>query len=81
MPPSDQRQGEAPSTALQPFEQVVVVVDPYSTGCLVAKEIAKRGYLLIAVWTNGFSEDMKTHIPTSAGKMVYFAQVDEVGSL
>lgn len=80
MSPSDQRESETPTT-LQAFEQVVVVVDPYSTGCLVAKEIAKRGYLLIALWTKGFSEDMKTHIPISAGKMVYFAQVDEVGSL
>jgi hypothetical protein len=31
--------------------QVVILVDPYSTGCLVGKEIAMRGYELIALWT------------------------------
>ena len=37
----------------------------------------KRGYLLVALWTKGFAEEMKTHVPTSAGRMEYFAQVDE----
>jgi hypothetical protein len=64
----------------QPFEsvpesdyikskKVVVFVDPYSTGCVVAQEMARRGYLLIALWTIGFSDEMKTHIPASCGKM------------
>jgi biotin carboxylase len=79
MPPSEQSESVVPT--LQPYDQVVVVVDPYSTGCLVAKEVAKRGYLLIALWTKGFSEDMKLHVPTSAGKMVYFAQVDQAETL
>jgi biotin carboxylase len=57
------------------------VVDPYSTGCLIAKEVHKRGYLLIALWTKGFSEDMKTHIPMSAGRMEYFAEIDEAETL
>ena len=61
--------------------QVVIVIDPYSTGCLVGKEIAMRGYELIALWTKGFSEDMKTHVPQSCGKMSYLAEVTQVGSL
>jgi biotin carboxylase len=62
-------------------EEVVIIVDPYSTGCLVAKEIAKRGYLLIAMWTQGFSEEMKLHVPTSCGPMHYFAQLTQADTL
>ncbi len=60
-----------------PSSQVVVVVDPYSTGCLIAKEINLRGYPIVALWTKGFSEAMKTHVPQSCGTMNYFASVDE----
>lgn len=60
---------------------IVVVVDPYSTGCLVVQEISKRGYLTIALWTKGFSEEMKTHVPLSCGKISYFAELDEGSSL
>jgi len=59
-------------------EQAVILVDPYSTGCLVGKEIYKRGYALICLWTAGFSEDMKTHVPQSAGVMTYHAEVTEI---
>lgn len=55
----------------------VVLVDPYSTGCIVAQEMAKRGNLLVALWTIGFSNEMKTHIPASCGNMEYFAEVDQ----
>jgi hypothetical protein len=66
-----------------PSKQVVVVVDPYSTGCLVAKEINLRGYPIVALWTKGFSEAMKTHVPQSVGVLNYLASVDEptVGGL
>lgn len=60
-----------------PSTQVVVVVDPYSTGCLVAKEINLRGYPIVALWTKDFSEDMKTHVPQSVGTMNYLASVDQ----
>ena len=43
--------------------KIAIVVDPYSTGCCVAQEIQKRGYLLLALWTIGFSEEMKKHVP------------------
>ena len=63
--------------------QVVVIVDPYSTGCLVGQEIIKRGFSLVALWTKGFSEDMKTHIPTACGVLNYLVEVTEpnVGGL
>lgn len=58
--------------------QIVVLVDPYSTGCLVAQELQKRGYLIVAMWTIGFAEAMKSHVPKSCGKMEYFAQIDQL---
>lgn len=59
-------------------KEVVIVVDPYSTGCLIAKEMNLRGYGILALWTKGFSADMKTHVPQSVGKMNYLAEVDQV---
>lgn len=53
------------------------MVDPYSTGCLVAQEIAKRGFSIMAVWTNGFSMEMRQHIPRSCGPLTYIAEVEE----
>jgi len=64
-------------TTIDASREVVVVTDPYSTGCLICKEIQSRGYRVIALWTKGFSEEMKTHVPLSCGKMNYFAEVDE----
>ena len=43
-------------------KQVVAIVDPYSTGCLVAQEIAKRGYLLVCVYSNLLTDVMKGHV-------------------
>lgn len=62
-------------------KEIAVVVDPYSTGCCVAQEIQKRGYLLVAVWTTGFSEEMKTHVPTSCGRMDYFGEIQQADTL
>lgn len=63
------------------LKRIAVVVDPYSTGCCVAQEIQKRGYLIIAVWTIGFSPEMKTHVPRSCGVMNYFGEIDQAESL
>ena len=68
-------------TTVDASNEVVVIVDPYSTGCLVAEEIGKRGYKLIAMWTKGFSEVMKTHVPISVKELHYHAEVTEVDSL
>jgi len=78
MPPSINPDANSPFLA---DAEVVIIVDPYSTGCLIGKEMAMRGYNLLALWTKGFSPDMKTHVPQSCGTMNYLAQVDEVGDL
>jgi biotin carboxylase len=74
----DDEDNENVSTS--PDDMVVVLVDPYSTGCLIAKEIMKRGYSVIALWTTGFSAEMKTHVPKSAGTVSYHAQIDQNGA-
>eukprot|EP00978_Attheya_sp_CCMP212_P030294 scaffold110777_cov51-Attheya_sp.AAC.1 len=68
-------------TTMDASKEVVIVVDPYSTGCLVAEEIYKRGYKIIAMWTDGFSEAMKTHVPMSVRNLEYYAQVSEASTL
>lgn len=70
-----------PESSYIATKKAVVLVDPYSTGCVVAQEMAKRGYLLIALWTKGFSDEMKTHVPASCGHMDYFAEITEADSL
>lgn len=64
-------------TTMDASKEVVVVVDPYSTGCLIVKEIQSRGYKVIALWTKGFSEEMKKHVPLSCGTMSYHKEVAE----
>lgn len=59
----------------------LLVVDPYSTGCLITKEIENRGYKIIALWTKGFAPEMKLHVPLAAGKMNYLAEVEEGNDL
>jgi len=70
-------------TTVDSSKEVVVIVDPYSTGCCVAQEILKRGYSIICLWTKGFSEDMKKHVPLSCEGITekYFAEVTEVDTL
>jgi hypothetical protein len=36
------------SSSLTTAQSVILIVDPYSTGCLVAMEIIKRGYPIMA---------------------------------
>ena len=60
---------------------LVLMVDPYSTGCLIAQEISRRGYLIAAVWSDGFSPEMKLHIPQSCGKLDWCAEFDEAKTL
>ena len=64
-------------TTVDASKEVVVVVDPYSTGCLIVQEIQSRGYKVIALWTKGFSEEMKKHVPLSCGTMHYHEEVTE----
>lgn len=73
--------GSIPESPYLGKKKIAVVVTPYSTGCMVAQEIQKRGYLLIAVWTIGFAEVMKTHVPKACGRMDYFAEIDQAETL
>lgn len=68
-------------TTVDSSREVVIVVDPYSTGCTIVKEILGRGYKVIALWTKGFSEEMKKHVPLSCGTMNYFEEVTEGDNL
>ena len=68
-------------TTVDASKEVVVMVDPYSTGCCIAQEIQKRGYRIICLWTKGFSEEMKQHVPLSCEGLEYFAQVTEAETL
>ena len=70
-----------PESSYLAKKKAVVLVDPYSTGCIIGQEMAKRGYLLIALWTKGFSDEMKTHVPASCGHMDYFAEIDEADTV
>ena len=70
-----------PESPLLENKKIAVVITPYSTGCMVAQEIQKRGYLLIAVWTIGFAEHMKSHVPKACGRMDYFAEIDQADTL
>lgn len=70
-----------PTTFVDPSTQVVVIVDPYSTGCLIAQEVQKRGYRVLALWTIGFSPVMKTHVPLSCENLTYYAQVEQAATL
>ncbi|KAL7535048.1 hypothetical protein ACHAXR_009051 [Thalassiosira sp. AJA248-18] len=68
-------------TTLDASKEVVVVTDPYSTGCLVVNEMISRGYQVIALWTQGFADEMKGHIPMAAGEMKYYAEITECHNL
>lgn len=78
MPPQQQQHpADIPEEAMG----LVIVVDPYSTGCLIAQEISKRGCLIAALWSEGFSQDMKLHIPQSCGALNWCAEFDEAKTL
>ena len=84
MPPqniTDEDDIQEDSPYLAQKRNIAVFVDPYSTGCIVAQEMQKRGYLIIALWTIGFAENMKSHVPRTCGRMDYFAQVDQQPTL
>ena len=60
----------------------MVVCTPYSTGCCVALEAQNRGYKLICIWSKGFAEAMKKHVPVSCqGTLKYDMELDEQENL
>jgi hypothetical protein len=63
-------------------QKAVLVITPYSTGCCVALEMQRRGYAIVALWTKGFAEEMKTHVPLSCAKELrYVCEVEEQKTL
>lgn len=79
MPPRIQPEDD--SSEYSADSPVVVVVDPYSTGCLVVHEIISRGFNVIALWTAEFADEMKGYVPKSCGPIHYVAEVTEGASL
>lgn len=59
----------------------VIITTPYSSGCCIAKEVQDRGYKLICLWSMGFSEVMKTHVPKSAHGLKWNLVLDEQESI
>ena len=63
-------------------QKAVIVVTPYSTGCCVALEMQRRGYVIVAMWIRGFAEEMKTHVPLSCAKeLKYVREIEEQETL
>lgn len=62
-------------------EPAVVIVTPYSTGCCIAQEVQSRGYKLVCLWSAGFSEHMKTHVPIACKDLVYDVVLEEQETL
>ena len=60
----------------------VVLVDPYSTGAMLAPELDQRGYAVIALWTKECGEN-RGHLPKAAKGFPekFLAEVDEQDSL
>jgi biotin carboxylase len=75
------QQVQTPHLIPEESSGLVVIVDPYSTGCLIAQEISKRGYLIVALWSDGFAEAMKSHVPQSCGVLNWYAQLDEAKTM
>jgi len=61
--------------------QVIVVVDPFTTGACVALEAKTRGYDLIRVWSVDTSAELREHVPSVAIGVKYIATLDEDSSI
>lgn len=60
---------------------VVIVVDPFSTGFNCAREIYNRGYDIIAVWTAGLEQSMKTCTSSDRGDFRFFGEIEQQKTL
>jgi len=61
--------------------QVVVVVDPLTTGAVVALEAKLKGYDLIRVWSAEVGEEIRCHVPSVAESLEYVASVEEASTI
>ena len=65
-------------------EELVVIINPYSTGSCIAHEFMQRGFAVMALWTSGFPDAMRKYIPMTVsinGKLEYVSQVTEEKTL
>ncbi|VEU36174.1 unnamed protein product [Pseudo-nitzschia multistriata] len=69
-------------TTIDSSKEAVVITDPYSTGCVVASEVMKRGFSVIALWTKDISDELRYHTPLScSGMNEFFATIEEKDDL
>ncbi|EOD13344.1 hypothetical protein EMIHUDRAFT_246933 [Emiliania huxleyi CCMP1516] len=61
--------------------QAFIVVDPVSTGGVVAVEAMQRGYSVIIAWSEECSEDMRAHVPDVCKGIKYHAEVEEKSTI
>jgi len=73
----EEEQLKVTSHTAKPVRTCAVVVDPVSTGGVLAAELVERGYAVIAVWSREISEEMRSHVPRPAKGLKYHATVEE----
>mmetsp|Transcript_44905 Transcript_44905/g.112931 ORF Transcript_44905/g.112931 Transcript_44905/m.112931 type:complete len:529 (+) Transcript_44905:65-1651(+) len=61
--------------------EVVVIVDPVSTGGCVAAEAMDRGYRVVVVWCSEMTAEMRAHVPDRCRNLEYHAEVVERGTI
>jgi len=64
-------------TTVDASKEVVIIVNPHSTGCCIAKEVMARTYRVIAVWSKGSNPEMRHQAPLGCSDLKYFAEVEE----
>merc|ERR1719355_358731 len=59
--------------------EVVIVVDPISTGGTVAFEAFMRGYKVMAVWCSELTTEFRSHVPNccKTNGFAFFAEIEE----
>lgn len=67
-------------TTVDASKEAVIVVDPYSTGCCIAKEIMKRTYTVVAVWSKKVTAETKEQVPLGCSSLAYHAEISETDS-
>ena len=68
-------------TTVDASKEVVVVVDPYSTGSCISKELINRTYSVIAVWSSKRTPAMMEQAPLGCSDIRYHAELYEKDSL
>jgi biotin carboxylase len=62
-------------------QSCVVVVDPLSTGGVLAAELVQRGYAVIAAYSKDLGPEMRHHVPVAARGLKYHAEIEEQSTL